>query len=363
MSGNISISVIICTYNPSEFLSRTIESLLNQSIPRNSYEIIVVDDGSEYNISEIIAPYKEELKTITLNSNKGLGNARREGILASTGEFIAFTDDDCIVDTKWLEKILEGFDKFRNADGIGGKILPYSEDSLLECYAYRSKNTLYSHIPKSSGKGRIINYGKKFFAANQQVFTDGQSLDSIMGLNSSYRRSSLVKVRNTNPNLRRGVDWDLNTRLKKIGARLYYKDDAIVFHKHRTTFKSFFRHIYAYGRAYVHIADQHKEIALLPYPFPIVFILATVGLSYSILFFPQLASMFSILGLSIILLYFFTNIATSLRVVKNNRCLSCIFFFPIIDFLREMVYDIAIFKTFIELRLSKRKKDINKIAL
>ena len=85
------VSVIIPTYNYSRFILDAIKSALVQDV--HDLEIIVVDDGSTDNTSDIIKPYTDSVQYIH-QENAGLSAARNTGVSASTGEFILFLDAD-----------------------------------------------------------------------------------------------------------------------------------------------------------------------------------------------------------------------------------------------------------------------------
>lgn len=88
------ISIIITTYNYGRFIERAIRSCLDQSIPKNKYEIIVVDDASTDNTQNIIKNYEGEIKIISFQENKGLAAARNEGIRKARGQYVVFLDAD-----------------------------------------------------------------------------------------------------------------------------------------------------------------------------------------------------------------------------------------------------------------------------
>jgi len=94
------ISVIIPTFNRLDLLKRAIESVLNQSI--KPYDIIVVDDGSTDNTSEMI---QQKYKSINLiqQKNSGVSAARNNGIKNAQGDWIALLDSD----DEWGENKLE----------------------------------------------------------------------------------------------------------------------------------------------------------------------------------------------------------------------------------------------------------------
>ena len=88
------ISVVITTYNYGRYIERAIRSCLDQSMPKNSYEIIVVDDASTDNTALILDNYKDDVRIISFTENKGLAAARNEGVKKSKGQFVVFLDAD-----------------------------------------------------------------------------------------------------------------------------------------------------------------------------------------------------------------------------------------------------------------------------
>ncbi len=85
------VSVIIPNYNNAEYLKQSIDSVLNQDY--DNIEIIVVDDGSTDRSLEVLRDYELEIKVIAI-SHSGASAARNTGILAASGDFIAFLDSD-----------------------------------------------------------------------------------------------------------------------------------------------------------------------------------------------------------------------------------------------------------------------------
>jgi glycosyltransferase involved in cell wall biosynthesis len=88
------VSVIITSFNYGQYIERAIRSCLSQSLPRNQYEIIVVDDASTDGTHKILDNYKDEIKVIRLEKNVGLSAARNAGVRASRGQFVIFIDAD-----------------------------------------------------------------------------------------------------------------------------------------------------------------------------------------------------------------------------------------------------------------------------
>ncbi len=97
---HIEISVIIPTYNRGWILKEAIDSVLAQTF--KDYELIVVDDGSDDNTAQILAGYGEKIRMIR-QPNRGVSAARNQGIISSSGRFIALLDSDDL----WLPEKLD----------------------------------------------------------------------------------------------------------------------------------------------------------------------------------------------------------------------------------------------------------------
>lgn len=100
---DIKVSVIIPFYNRSKLVIRAIKSVLKQT--HKNYEILVINDGSTDDISEVKTFIKQNknIKLLNVKPNKGVANARNVGIDNATGEYIAFLDSDDVFEPKKLE--------------------------------------------------------------------------------------------------------------------------------------------------------------------------------------------------------------------------------------------------------------------
>lgn len=100
MTDTVLISVIIPFYKNKKWLSEALESVYTQSY--KNYEIILVNDGSDEDISQLLEKYNSKLKYI-YKANSGPGDTRNVGIEKSNGEYLAFLDSDDI----WLPNKLK----------------------------------------------------------------------------------------------------------------------------------------------------------------------------------------------------------------------------------------------------------------
>ena len=88
------ISIIIPAYNAEKYIERTLRSCLSQSFADDNYEIIVIDDGSSDSTSRICSYYKEDIRYIQLDQNKGLPSAINIGIHNARSRYIVRVDAD-----------------------------------------------------------------------------------------------------------------------------------------------------------------------------------------------------------------------------------------------------------------------------
>lgn len=351
------VSVIVCVYNGERGIARILASLTAQSY--TNIEIIVVDDGSTDRSAEIVRTFAAQdgrIRLIQHMRNLRLAAGRNTGVRHAHGTIICFTDDDCRAHADWIAELVRVYEARPEVGGVGGRIEADAPTSLLEKYARFGKNRVYDHTPATSLSGRLPLYLQKFFGWRRVDLKDGHRLESIMGMNCSYRRETLELIRefdatlekgeDWDANLRalkqrervfdatltRGVDWELNLRLQKQERPLFvYCDRAIIYHKNRQALRPFLQHLYAYGQAYTDVARRHPDIRLLPYPAPVLFILALL-----------LGLLDRYHWLIVIPAALYTKdlpfIIGSFRVHRDWS----LFLFPFIDLLRESSYNLGL---------------------
>ncbi len=153
---NISVSVVVSTFNRIEYLKQSVDALLKLNF--DNFEIIIVNDGSIDGTGRYLDSFKNsKIRIIHHDANLGLSAARNSGIRAAKYEIVAFTDDDCMVDENWLTKIVEGF----SSDNIGfviGQVFYVKKD-----YKGYFPERLVRNIGAKWPMGANIAYQKKVF--------------------------------------------------------------------------------------------------------------------------------------------------------------------------------------------------------
>ena len=99
------ISIIVPVYNTSKYLTKCIDSLLNQTL--SDIEIIIINDGSKDNSESIIKTYSDPRIRYYSQNNSGIGKTRNKGIKLATGEFLSFIDSDDYISPDFCEKMYE----------------------------------------------------------------------------------------------------------------------------------------------------------------------------------------------------------------------------------------------------------------
>lgn len=210
------VSVIIPVLNDSQRLRTCLRSLENQTYPKDRYEIIVVDNGSDDDVEFVVHMFGQT--RIIEEQFPGSYAARNKGLLVARGEVIAFTDSDCIPSPDWIERGVECLLSKPNCGFVGGRLDVFYRDP--------NKPTaieLYSSIVEFTQKGSI-QFEKYSRTANLFVFT-----------------SVLQRVGPFDDRLRSGGDYAWGRRVSSLGYELVYADRARIAHPATYSFAQLYK--------------------------------------------------------------------------------------------------------------------------
>jgi len=184
------ISVVIPTYNEEKNIRRTLFKLNHQTIPREDYEVIIVDGESTDRTREIA---EEMGARVVLQKRKGIGGARNDGFCAAKAEFIATTDADCLVPNQWLEIFLEDLQDPQVVAVTG-------PDGPIE----------------RSWKSNLTYFILRCFIQGITLF----NLYGTAGTNSAFRKTAFLKCGGYK-SLPHSDDVEIAFRIKKLGKIIY----------------------------------------------------------------------------------------------------------------------------------------------
>lgn len=219
---NPKISVVIPVKNKEGVIGKCLEAVFSQSV--KPFEVIVVDGHSS---DKTVEETKKFAVRIFYEDHSTVGGARQVGLENANGEYVAFTDADCIPETNWLEILIKEFGD--DVIGVGGG-RKNTGKGIWERSIAILMNTFVGSA--SSVQGRL--------------FKEKRFVKSISGCNCVYRRKTLMEIGGFNVALSVNEDTELNRRLTKIG-KLLYTPSAVVLHDQSRGLKDFARRMYQFG--------------------------------------------------------------------------------------------------------------------
>jgi GT2 family glycosyltransferase len=237
-------SVVVPTVceDPRE-LARTVESLLSLDYP--DFEVIVVDNRPEagrHRLPEF--PDDFRLRT-TEEQQRGGSAARNRGLACATGDFVAFTDDDAVVDRGWLRAFGSRFALDPAVDAICGLVLPTELKTEPQLWF----EEFYGGFTRSFHADLLSLHHER---ASDPLFPYSPARFGA-GCNMAFRRTTLEKMGGFVPALgpgtpaRGGEDLAMFIELVTAGGTVAVEPGALVRHRHRRTEREFFRQVYSYG--------------------------------------------------------------------------------------------------------------------
>ncbi len=232
-----SVSVIIPVYNGAHSIGPCLESLLNQTFPATS--IIVVDNCSTDATAEVVQRYPVLLLHC---AQRGPAATRNVGIAASTADLVAFTDADCMAAPDWLARLVAPFDD-PDVIGVGGDIQFYRNHtpSPIELF--------------SEARPPLVNF----------VSGPGEFLPHLYTANAAYRRSVVAAVGGFNEHMLTGEDVDLAWRTQMhTGLKVAYVPEAVIFHRHRYSFRGLFKQYRQYGFGEIMLDTLYQHVPGYP---------------------------------------------------------------------------------------------------
>ncbi|MBD1940292.1 glycosyltransferase [Microcoleus sp. FACHB-68] len=244
-----SLTVAICTKDRTDNLTRCLGSLLKLQIPGSEdlpqFEVVVVDNApSDEQTKELVGAlpsvrYVREPKP-------GLDFARNRALQEATGEFLAFLDDDVVVDRKWLDGLREAQAENPDAAAFTGLVLPYELETEAQIL-FELRGGFRRGFEK-------IRYGK-ILPANP-LYPCGSGIFGA-GCNMAFRREVLLELGgfddalDTGAPLPGGGDLDIFYRVIRAGYPLVYEPQYVVYHQHRREIEKLRRQYWTWGLGFM----------------------------------------------------------------------------------------------------------------
>jgi GT2 family glycosyltransferase len=269
------VSVVICTHNGAHLLPTVLGALAAQRLAGAELEIVVIADHCEDDSERVAVAAGARVYPVI--GDGGLAAARNTGIERSTGEIIAFTDDDCAPEPDWVAELVRPFAEDGVA-GVGGRTVPASDAGLAFSYitARNPLMPLPAVLLNTDPIFRLRTYLRTGQGPTKELET-GTELYSVTGANMAFRRRLLEALGGFDPRIRfGGEEEELCRRAHAADAsvRFVYTARALVRHHFRPGLSDVLRRSRAYGRGNARAAIDNPQVAPIVYPFPLLWLLA-----------------------------------------------------------------------------------------
>ena len=184
----------------------------------------MVDDGGDGDLAPVVAPLNNV--RLVRQANAGPAAARNRGVEAACGDFLAFTDDDCLPDPGWLDALVVRHDRDPEAL-IGGRVENLHPESAFSEASQALCNFLCEFHGRSAGKW-------SFFPTNN-LGCSRRGFEAIGGFDVRFRIAA-------------AEDRDFGMRWRRTGRPLVFAPEALVGHAHLLSLRGFLRQHTIYGR-------------------------------------------------------------------------------------------------------------------
>ncbi len=335
------LSVVVICYNGEATLAAALESLTNQTYPKNQYEIIVVDDCSTDDSMAVAAGFPH-VKYIRLEKNGGVASARNAGLKIARGMIYVAFDCDCKADHDLLSSLVRGYQDGK-AVGVGSVLV---EPEPIKRLATRYISICDTLFAPASGEGshkrklphqRLITYIKvRISTPNRE--NKPKEVSELYGASGSFLRETLLAVGGWDESMSGIEDRDLSQRIQNAfpGKLFYLVPDAKIVHERG---ESIWRYLMRPVKRGPVNFEFHRRNQIAPpiFPFPVAYALVCLA---SVFIYPVATAALLILLPQI--LYFWWPIKSL------QRRQSILLLFPYIQLLEEMMVIVGLTDGFIK---------------
>ena len=225
-STPVAIDFVICTYNRAAGLDRVLSALSAQRVAAGvTWSVLVVDNGSTDSTADVVEAHRSRallpgLRRIT-ESVQGLTPARQRGVRETCAPWIAFVDDDNLLEPGWLDAIVQTIRMRPEAGGIGGRVIldwekppPNFLKGFGYCFAEQVLGVVACEVDNLVGAGMVVRRG----ALAECGWLERPLLADRLG-------KRLIS----------GGDVEIAQRIRGAGHPLWFAPDAVLRHRIPTT--------------------------------------------------------------------------------------------------------------------------------
>ena len=249
-------SIIVPVYNRPQEIKELLESIVQQDFVK-SFEIIIVEDGSNVSCEKIVNTFQSTLNIrYFFKENSGAGASRNFGMENAKGNYFLVLDSDVILPPNYLTSVDDALEH-HFTDAFGGPDEAHSNFSRLQ---------------------KAINYSMTSFLTTGGIRGRKNSLGKFQprSFNFGISKEAFIATKGFS-SLKNGEDIDLTFRLWKLNFKTQLISPAFVYHKRRSSIKQFFKQTFGFGTARPFLNKKYPKTAKITYWFPSIFV---VGLGF-----------------------------------------------------------------------------------
>ncbi len=265
------LSVIIPTYNRAEQLEKCLRALQSQTLAQESFEVLVVDDGSSDFTPELLKKWSATWPNLQAlhQKNAGQGNARNKALKEANGQIILFIGDDIFGDPDFLEK--------------HSTFHQNHPEKLTACLGLTDWDPEQPITPFMEW----LTYGGPQFAYHQLTPGQEASFWYFYTSNISLKKELLLED-SFDPDFK-GYGWEdieLGYRLKQKGLKLIYTPEAHAVHDHFMEPSSLKKRMFNVGKSALLFQKKQPDVAVIPTGFKKIALLVVTSWPFIALSFP-----------------------------------------------------------------------------
>jgi GT2 family glycosyltransferase len=233
-SGGLLVTVVVAVKGDRR-VYRLVESLLDQTVPRGSYEVLVVENGTA-SFADVARPVPETVRYVQL-AEANMAAARNAGLSAARGCYLLLTDADCVAASDWIEQMSRALAGGAVA-AVGGAIRKLEPTTMTQRHG----------ITVVDGQ-RALSY------------LPALPLPYVAGANAGYVTAALREVGGFDEAFKSGNDVDICYQLGLRGHAIGLAPEAVVFHEDRPSAIGHFQRFRGYAVYQVLLFAKYRPVS------------------------------------------------------------------------------------------------------
>jgi len=224
------VSIIVPTFNSESTIDECLRSILELDYPKQLLEVIMIDGGSTDATTERAKAYPVKLISSQLNPPAAYNLVLK----TAEKEIIGLIDSDAKVEKGWLRKLVKHLDDPKVA-GASGTVETWNKDKLVPRAIGYELSSRYRRLPNT--------------------------VERVATMNLLLKKKVTMEIGGFDEALPTQYDTDIGARIANAGYRIAFDSEAICYHFHRPTLRTFFKQQYKYGQNTWKLYFKHPRLA------------------------------------------------------------------------------------------------------